>query len=137
MVVVDASVAYKWFSPTEENAEVAVGLFKDHITSKNKIIVPDLIIYELANVWSTKTALGVKQIRQNLSDLKEAMLDMEAVTFNFLEKVIEISKKYKISAYDATYIVLAKERKCVLVTADAKLISQVKLPFVKDLANYS
>ncbi|HBL52337.1 MAG TPA: PIN domain nuclease, partial [Candidatus Blackburnbacteria bacterium] len=50
---------------------------------------------------------------------------------------VEISKKYEVSVYGASYVVLAKEKKCKLYTADAKFVSLVNLPFVKNLADYS
>lgn len=135
MVVLDTSVVYKWYAKEDDSSQ-ATAIYDAHVQGKENIVVPDLIIYELANAWSTKTGLGVKKIRANLSNLQNTQLNIEQVKFGFIEKAITFAKKYKISVYDATYAVLAKQKKCTLITADNKFISQVKLPFIKNLKDF-
>ena len=60
MVVIYASVAYKWFHKEEINYSEAVAVLKNHLTDKTEIIVPDLILYELTNAWSTKGTLSIR-----------------------------------------------------------------------------
>lgn len=131
MVIVDASVAFKWFSQNEENSEQALEIFSSHQSKQNIILVPDLLFYELANAWVTKTALTVKGIKTFLKDLQNINLKIAAVNFELLNQAVVLSKKYKISLYDAVYIALAKQKKYLFITADQKLIEKVNLPFVK------
>lgn len=133
MVVVDASVAYKWWDQKEELSEDAQIFLKNHI---NKILVPDLMLYELANAWSTKTKLAISDVKSNLEDLEKLNLQIEPITFKLLTKAVDFSKKYNVSVYDASYAVLARAKKCDLVTADTKFVNQVNLPYVKSLADY-
>lgn len=133
MVVVDASVVYKWFNIEEEKVDQALQILESHLKKQKKVVVPDIILYELANVWSTKTALTAEEAIINLRQLKEHALDIVPVDFILLEEAIKICKKYQISVYDAYYIMLAKKNKCQFITADLKLVSQVSLPFVKPL----
>lgn len=133
MVVVDTSIAYKWFGPDDEELlPEALALLKNSDT----IIAPDLIIYELANSWATKTKLKISQIKLFLKDLEEIEIKIEPVTFELIRKTVDFSKKYHVSAYDASYAVLAQEKKCDFFTADSKFVAKVNLPFVKHLSNY-
>lgn len=136
MVIVDTSVAYKWTDKNEEFRDKALAILQSHINSKVRIIVPDLIFYELANAWATKTKLSSYKISNSLKDLEESNLNVEMVRFDLVRKAILFSRKYKVSVYDATYAVLAKEKKCYLITADEKFAKQVNLPFVKTLSQY-
>lgn len=136
MVVVDASIAYKWTDEEDPNKEVADQILKDHLSGKLKIIVPDFILYELGNAWATKSKLTLAQIKLSLKDLQDINLEFKQVSFDLIGKAITFSKKYNVSVYDAIYAVLAKEKRCDLVTADTKFVHQVKLPSIKALAEY-
>ena len=136
MVIVDTSVAYKWFNEAETDSNLALELLDSHLRDQNEIIIPDLLLYELANAWSTKGALDAKQIKDNLRLFKKYHLKVISVTFDLIEKAIELSKKNKISVYDASYAVVAQERNCKLVTADNKFVDQINLPFIEKLSEY-
>lgn len=134
MVVIDTSVAYKWFSPEkEELLSEALALLKN----SDALIAPDLIIYELANSWATKTKLKISQIKIFLKDLEEAEIKIEPVSFELVRGAINFSKKYHVSVYDASYAVLAEEKGYDFFTADSKFVKKVNLPFVKHLSEYS
>lgn len=135
MVVVDTSVVFKWTDENEELRNAALKILKGHIQNKVKIIVPQLIFYELANAWATKTKLSVPVIKKDLGRLKKTCLEIEPPNFESIAKAVEFSKKYRVSVYDATYAVLARAKKCNLITADTKFVDQINLPFVKSLTN--
>lgn len=137
MVIIDASVAFKWFSQEEENADQALDLLSSHQSKQNIILVPDLLFYELTNAWVTKTVLTIKGIKTFLKDLQNINLKIETVQFELLNRAVVLSKKYKLSLYDAVYITLARQKKCLFLTADQKLIEKINLPFVKLLRDYS
>lgn len=135
MIVVDASVAYKWTDKEDADTEVALQILRNHVIGKVRIIVPDLILYELGNAWATKSRLKLARISLSLKDLQDAELEFEPVSFGLVRKTINFSKKYNVSVYDASYAVLAKEKKCNLVTADDKFVKQVNLRYVKYLGD--
>lgn len=136
MIIVDASVISKLFLPAEENRDQAEIILDGHLKSSNQIIVPGLLFYEVANTLATKTGISLSKIKSNLRDLEDANLHVEQVTFELLNKAVTMAKKYKVSVYDASYAVLAREKKCVLITADSKFASQIKLSFVKNLKDF-
>lgn len=134
MVIIDTSVVYKWFSPEkEELLPQALAL----LDNSDLITAPDLLIYELANAWATKTKLTFEEIKVFLKDLEAVEIKFENITFELASKATEFSKKYLVSVYDATYAVLAKEKGCNFYTADSKFVAKVKLSFVKHLSEYS
>ncbi len=137
MIVIDSSVVFKWFDETEADGEQALRILRSHLSKSNNIIIPDLILYELANAWSTKSIMKFEAIIDNLKLLKSYSLKIVYMDFNLLEKAILMSKKYGVSVYDAVYAVLAKGKRCKLVTADKKFIDKTNLSFVKLLKEYS
>lgn len=137
MVIIDTSVAYKFFDPEEDGYDLALNILQDHLSGNQTIIIPDLLLYELANAWATKTKAESGKINDNLSDFKEYKFKVEQVSFDLITNAIELSRRYKISVYDACYAVLAKKKKCDLITADDKFADKVDLPFVKKLKDYA
>ncbi len=131
MVIVDASAAFKWFEPSEQDHSKALQLWDLHIQNKSKIAVPDLILYELANAWLTKGSIKLGQVKINLQVLEEASLEIIPVNFILISKATQFSKKYNVTVYDSIYAVLAEEKNCILITADEKFVKKINLPFVK------
>lgn len=137
MVVVDTSVAYKWFSPEkEEFLPQALGLLKTHLQGQESIIAPDLIVYELANAWATKTKLATDQIQIFLRDFKKIRIRVEPTILELIGQAVDFSRQHQVSVYDASYAVLAREKKCSFFTADSKFVKRINLPFVKHLNEY-
>lgn len=135
MVIIDTSVVYKFFDP-EKGQEQALNILQRHKNGEEIITVPDLLLFEIANAWSTKTNLNSFQISTNLNDLKDAELKVEKVNFELISDAMKFSREYKISVYDAYYAVLAQKKRCNLVTADDKFVKKVKLPFIIRLSDY-
>lgn len=132
MVIIDASVAFKWFSQdNEEDVDIALDILDSHLHGKELIIVPDLIVYELANAWATKAALPSERCLVLLKDLENSRLKIEATGFRLINRAVAFSKEYNVSVYDAVYAVLAEEKRCIMVTADKKFVEKINLPFVK------
>ena len=133
MVIVDASVAYKWWDKKEPFSEEARIVLDNHLEHKNHILAPRLLLYELANAWATKSKITSNKVKSNLRDLESLGLDWQETAFDLINKSAIFSRKYKVSVYDAVYAVLAQDKGCVLITADSKFVDQVNLPFVKKL----
>ncbi len=137
MIIVDASLANKLFLPNELNYTKVDALFEKHDLGLEEILIPDLLIYEVANTLATKTQIPSATMTWALTKLYKLNMQIINISEKQIKLIAKFAKKYKVSVYDATYAVLAKEKKCNLITADSKFVSQVKLSFVKDLANYS
>jgi predicted nucleic acid-binding protein len=137
MVVIDTSVAFKWFAKDEEELlPNALSLLDNHLHHKEVLIAPDLILYELANAWSTKTELTIGQIKAFMQDLGQTKITIEPITTELINKAVIFSKKYTVSVYDASYAVLAKQKDCTYITADFRFVNKVDLPYIKHLEDY-
>lgn len=136
MIVVDSSIVYKWFiSEDEKSTSVARKLLEDYIKKRERFIVPDILLYEFANILSYKTSLEKGDIHKIWQKFIKIDLPLFIPNFSFIQKCLLFSKRHRVSIYDASYAVLAQEKACNLITADHKFVDQVNLPFVKSLVS--
>ncbi|MGZ3514972.1 MAG: type II toxin-antitoxin system VapC family toxin [Thermodesulfobacteriota bacterium] len=126
MIVLDASVVLKWILGSEEDEEKAKHYQEGHIAGEEVVAVPSLFFYEIANVLSTKTKLSARDAADAFSLIWN--FDLEVFSFGldeFLEG-ITLSRKHRITLYDAAYIGLARKLGCPFVTADRRLYEKVR-----------
>jgi predicted nucleic acid-binding protein len=128
-VVVDASVAARWFLRLEKS-ETAATLLQ----SGERLIAPDLVVVEATNAaW--KAAVFGNIPPETVTDFVEncARLFSELVpAADLKDRALEIALSLKHPAYDCFYLALAEQRECKLVTADERLQSRCrKTPFAK------
>jgi len=125
MIVFDSSVALKWVFNHEEGASQALALRNAHISGETELVVPTLFFYEIANVLATKVQLAAAEARR----VFELFADFELVVHDLDRdeylSAMDISARYRVSVYDATYLVLAQRLKCYFITADRKFIEKV------------
>ena len=129
-VVLDSSVITKWYFDEEQN-EQAQHLRDLHKQNSLLINAPLLLLSELGNIFVNKKVTEINFFKESITTLLD--LNVKLVeTGNLLDEIFEISLKFKLSFYDATYVALAKSLKCNFVTADKKLVEATKtLKFVK------
>ena len=117
-VVVDASVAVKWFLP-EIHAEAA----RRVLTTRRDLLAPDLIWAEVGNaLWkqSRRAQLAPETARDILRDFERFPLRTSPAK-GLLEPAWELAERFHISVYDSLYLALAVGHRCPLVTADLVL----------------
>ena len=136
MIVLDASLINKLFLPNEAGHEEVKAIIKNHLLGKEHVIVPDLLFYEVANTLATKSEIILEYTLESLSQLYALNLKVTPFSEKTINKSAEFAKEYNVTVYDAIYAVLAKQKKCELITADEKFVRAVNLPFVKTLADY-
>lgn len=126
-IIVDASVVIKWFKKKgEEKTKEAEKYLQEFLERKIKIAVPALLFYEIVNIASFDTTVTSNHW-QNIFEVLCAMPFEVYPPDKFLVKEIyEMAKTAKISAYDASYLTLAKRLETVLVTSDKELILKGK-----------
>ncbi len=131
MIVADTSVAIKWLIKSEKESEIAYLLYKKHIEGIEKIIVPPLLFIEAANTLATKANSTKEDIKTGLTFLFEAEFAVYDISLEDLTDAGVLAKKYKTSVYDMLYAVIAKNKKCILVTADENFLRKTKFKHVK------
>ena len=122
-IVIDASVAVKWFLP-EPQAHAARRVLK----GRRKLLAPDLIWAEVGNVlWKRcqRAELTHELAQRILRDFKQFPLETYAAKA-LLEPAWILATQYRISVYDGLYLALAIGRNCKLVTADHSLVDSIK-----------
>lgn len=124
-LVVDASVAAKWFVPSknEPHADTAARLLKRYVNGDIRFIVPDLFWAELGNIfWK-----AVRQGRWQRSRAEEAIRLVQTRSLPsipakaLLQEAFQISTSFDRSVYDCLYVALAIASKSTLITADERL----------------
>jgi predicted nucleic acid-binding protein len=121
-VVVDTSVAVKWFVP-EVHSDAAVRLLEPEIV----LCAPGLIGPELANTLWKKTRRG-EISRREADEILAAFdnLPLEIVPTKFLlPAAFEIAATLDRTVYDGVYVALAVAQECSLFTANRKFHSAV------------
>ena len=122
-IVIDASVAIKWFIP-EVHAEKATRILQ----KKFKLLTPDLIFAEVGNILWKK--LRLKEITYDIAI--EILKDFRRIPMEnfgiepYLEFAWKIVTDYQCTVYDSLYVALAKTEEAVLVTADRLLYKNLQ-----------
>ena len=123
-LVVDASVAAKWFLPAGEPLrEEALALLEAYAGGDIRFLVPDLFWAEIANIaW--KAARQRRLSRGDAAAAVAALLERAFPTTAaaaLLSDALAIALAYDRTVYDSLYVALAVATRGVLVTADERL----------------
>ncbi len=120
-VIVDASVAIKW-AVQEILSEQAI-----FVLSRARLIAPDLLIAECANILWKKAA-------RNQLSRETAILAASAIEHTEIELVpmrllmagaVELAIDLMHPAYDCLYLALALQRQTPFVTSDVRLLKKI------------
>lgn len=129
-LVIDASIAVKWFSEEEGSREARV-ILESAQSVERTIYVPQIFFFELTNALSYRMPLSEEELSEALVTVFALGLRTEVVTEVLLKESSYFSRKLRISVYDAAYIALAQLLNLPFITADRKLKERVNLPRVK------
>lgn len=123
ILVVDASVACKWFIE-EPGSTAADALF----TSGDRLLAPDLLIPEFTNVAWTKLRRSEisKDHAKMMIDELPYMIDDFVPSKDIATRALHIASAIDHPAYDCFYIALAEFRSGTLVTADKRLSARLQ-----------
>jgi predicted nucleic acid-binding protein len=133
LVVVDASVAAKWFLPEagEHFGDEAFALLEKYDRDEVQFIVPDLFYVEIASAIWKATRLG----RFPKAAGEEALLALTQREFHtvpslkLLNRAFRIATDYQRTVYDCLYVALAVQSDTHLITADERLANALAAHF--------
>ncbi len=122
-MVVDASVVAGWLLGDEANA------YTEHIAgemeSGTKLVAPNLLLWEVSNLLMTAERRG--RLKRGLTGPLLAQLSVlpwewdKPAHFAVMEETIAQGRGKGLTAYDAAYLRLARERGLPLATQDKAL----------------
>lgn len=124
MNVLDASVILKWFLD-EEGTSQALRLREEFYRGEREIVVPDLLLMEVANVLRYNPSFTAKEIKEAIQTLFDIGIVIITPTYSLLAKAIDLANTLDVTCYDAVYLALAEEIGFEFITADKKLWKRV------------
>ncbi len=136
MIVIDASVAMKWFHK-EKDSSLALKLLRSQQTGEQAIAAPDLLLIEIANAITTKSAISAIGLASSLRKLENLDVRFYRVKKELVFTAAREAKRCKTSVYDMLYAQFAKSLGAELITADEQFVRKTKFPYVKLLSEYA
>jgi predicted nucleic acid-binding protein len=123
IVVVDASVAAKWFI-TEENTEDELKL----LNKPYELHAPDLLYLEVDNVLCKLIRRGLLSEDEGF-DIHNRLLAFPIQSYSsraLSEVAFQTAVETRCSVYDCLYLALAEALECRVVTADRKFFQALQ-----------
>jgi predicted nucleic acid-binding protein len=123
-LVVDASVALKWFLSEEPHGGQALAILRH----RAPLIAPDFLIAEVCNAAWRSAKLGrisqaqLGEIAANLPRFFDALVSATGLA----PRAVAIAAQLDHPVYDCLYLALAEAEQADLVTADTRLVGRVR-----------
>ncbi len=129
-LVIDASVAVKWYLQDEADAAKALTLLDALDAGSVQLAAPDQIRYEIGSALHVAT----KQNRQRLTESQAdraliAFLRVHLDTYNdddLIREAVTLARTYIIAFYDSLNLALAQRLGIPLIMADRKLYERIR-----------
>jgi len=129
--VLDTSVVLKWIRREEVLADRALSILHIYLEGRNRLIVPTLLAYEVANVLRYKPELSTADVELALQSLFDLGLEWVSASSAITQRAVNIAHTYDTTVYDAVFAAVAESNGAIFVTADARLVQHLDaLPFV-------
>jgi predicted nucleic acid-binding protein len=133
--VVDSSVAFKWVVE-ELDADKAIQLREAYRASVHDLLAPDVFPPELAHALTRAERQGrLVDATSFWTDVMSTAPRLHA-SLTLMPRALQIAKQVRIGVYDCIYVALAEREGCEFVTADTRLLNNLRrmFPFIKSLA---
>jgi predicted nucleic acid-binding protein len=125
-LVIDTSVAAKWFFP-EPQSRAADVVLDDCTAGKVALAAPDLIVYEFTNLLWKRAGRGeidsgeAGGLMDQFTQLPISLAPPDVLA----ERALMVALEAGCTAYDGAFIALAEELNSFMLTADRKLYEAV------------
>jgi predicted nucleic acid-binding protein len=126
VIVLDASVALKWFIEGEPLADEARRVRDEIEHQPDNFIVPDLFFNEVLSVLVRLPSASSKTVRETIYLLESLGMARIANGHELLRDAAEVAMTLRLSGYDAIYVAVAASVGGQWLTADARAAARVK-----------
>ena len=116
-VVIDSSVAFKWFDATEDGAAEALDLLRAHQRDEIELVAPAHLTLEVVNVLVSRKA-SPDELERGIRFLADTDLLIAPVEEWLVVEAARVATSEHITLYDAVFVALAAALDAELVTAD-------------------
>jgi predicted nucleic acid-binding protein len=136
--VVDASVSARWFLPDALSAQ-AVRLRADYRNRVHELIAPETLLWETANALlkaERQQAIPAGMAQLFFLDLLSTQPGLFGAA-PLVRRAMDIALPTRAGLYDCLYVALAEREACELITADQRLVNNLRphFPFIAPLAS--
>jgi predicted nucleic acid-binding protein len=123
VLVIDASVALKWYLDDEDDVSIARILLHDLVSGSIRSIAPDHLRWEVVHSLRSSARAGRVTIEQGRRALENflALPISYASGHNLIAAAYASAQRYDCAIYDAGYIPLADSVSCRFIYADRRL----------------
>jgi predicted nucleic acid-binding protein len=118
-LVIDSSVAFKWFATEEPGADEAADLLRQHQNEQVALVVPAHLPLELTNALAYR-GRSLEDVEDAVSFLAKTSLLVAPIDDSLLIESVRIASAERMALYDAVFIGLAVRLGAALVTADLR-----------------
>lgn len=123
--VLDASVAISWCFPGDPTEDTPYSRRILSMLVSNDAIVPQIWPYEVANCifvsFSRRRRINEQQVQEFLDRLRALPIRAEQYDLWSTVALEASARQWNLSAYDAAYTALAKDKNIPLATTDVEL----------------
>ncbi len=139
-LVVDASVAAKWFLDDEDDVDLATMILASALAEEIDLYAPKVFTYEVCALLSRAYATREKgspriesrAVLEAASDLLDVPIQYQEPVEEHLVEALKLSMQFSKTVKDMTYLYLAKKLDCSWCTADKKLLVSPSEDFPTD-----
>jgi predicted nucleic acid-binding protein len=136
--VLDSSVAFKW-EVREADTDKALRLRDEARQGLHDLLAPDVFPFEVAHAITRAERQGRITPAEGAQALAAILTDLPVLHpgLPLLPRAYGISSSARIGVYDCVYVALAEREGCEFVTADDRLVKNLRpqFPFIVPLSS--
>lgn len=133
LLILDASVAVKWFT-MEPLRDKALIIRDKYVNGELDLEAPSLLYCEVANALRYNPRFGIEEVRSAVRALEDLAITIYDFKGELASRAVELAYRFGITVYDAAYVALAAIRNATLYTADKEVVVKVSSENVKHLS---
>jgi predicted nucleic acid-binding protein len=134
-IVVDASVAFKWYV-VEDGTGEALRMLEDYQKGIIDIASVSLMPFEVLNALRYAPDTSIMDLQKVAKSLDKLCLDLRQLKGELSLRAVENALRYGITVYDSSYLSLGEIEAVDVYTSDEKLLGKTGDACLKPLSGY-